>query len=624
MRTNANRRAVALAGLVLVSVLAGAIVLGGTVTATHGETTRGGEAWNTTGTTAEGAVGPGAAVFQGETGIQEIRAGNGSAADFTHSSSGATLQNPVPEDQPTGVYESNTTDDTLIVRTPRINDFSIRNENGADVTHGTVPAHFGRLTVRAAYNFGTVSDLTVEVREGDELAITDQVVVGDTVKGTTDGSEVVRFPINKSAIKPGRYTIEVSATGTDLRQGDATALGTITIADGITPRVNFDSSEVRRDESATFHVSGVREGDTHLLSVDSSDVDGDATDVFRSVGDAREVGATAGDAYAIVEIEDGEGTGAIDTSELALGTVTLTLHEAVSPDSVDLSDGVDSVRILDDASLDVEGESVTLESPRDLLVTGSTTNVSGTASPGVEEVTLYARDDGDYQRVAVGGSNTIPVTAGEFEVTDVELGDADGQGGNAALAEPGTHRVSLVAGDPGPSLTTEAVARATSDTTQLDVRKPGLEASATIVNGQVAVGDTIDISGTATAADQVRIGMVGPEGTIEVVSRVPVDPDGTFERTNVSIGDNYFGETIAKGPVRLSVVSSGPDGVVGDGDRTAAETIQAYERMNANESLTQEEVFERVRAEDVEDEGSDDRVVQFDSNTQSTDERKTP
>lgn len=151
-----------------------------------------------------------------------------------------------------------------------------------------------------------------------------------------------------------------------------------------------------------------------------------------------------------------------------------------------------------------DNASVTLAHPTDAIVGAQPTTVNGTAV-GVDMVTLYARDEGDFQRVQIGSDDSIAVADGEFAAEEVRLGQSGAQDGNDILGSPGTYRVALVAGTPGSSLTTADVAQRSSDTHVLRVTAaeggPGGTATEADTGDEETAEADGDGAGNATSTD---------------------------------------------------------------------------------------------------------------------------
>jgi len=601
----------------VMSVFAMTMAFSGSVAAVQHDRGSGGDtttsnAWDTS--TGSGNIGGGAIVFQGE-----------SAGDITFEASGSevlgqSLTNndqenlaSIASDQPTTAYTGGGI--TIYVESPEISDYEFQTGSvgGADIAGSTVSGGQSDLYVWADYNYAEAEDLDIEVTDSNDLDVTGEALASGepTTRGgldntqTSDDSEVA-WHINLDNLDEGeQYTVALEGTD-DLDSGDAAITDTFTVGTEDELSLSLSSDEVTKGESTTYDIEGGAEGDYHLVTIDRSDVTGTATEVFRNIEDTAEVGQTGtssnGYAYALVEIDGGVGTGGIDTGELDDTDVTVDLYSDVlgSSPTVDQS-FINSLTGQDDQTLTVNEGSVTLENPTQFYVPGSEVNVNGTASVGVSNVELYARDNNDYERVTIGSTS---VSDGEFEWDDVDLG-----ANSNILGLPGTYRIAVVdASEPASDadMTTTEMAQATSDTHTIRVTEAELEASASIINGQLADGDSLNIAGAAPGAvsSDADALFYGPRGNV-AHSSLAVGSDGTFDE---DVNPNGLADSPRQGTVVLTVTTPGRDGTYGTG---SIGSLSSEASTVSGDDLTQQQAIERIAGVTTEDTGSDDKTTSF-------------
>lgn len=632
--TKSKIRALFLAGLMVLSVFAGTIALTGTAVA---ETTERGEAqtdsWDTT--AGEGNVGDNGVVFQGEddiTFVDDDDADSTVDPELITNGDGDPLSMPIDEDTDRTSYSGGGMDN-IIVRNPTISDheFRLAGPDGADVSGGQVPRSEDTLTVWAEYNFGQAEDLDITVEDADGVDVTNEAVDEDQTQSALQAgpSDEVMFNITLGDLETGEYTVSIDGTD-DLDSNDATVSDTFTISSARSVSLSLDQSEVVQGENVRYDIEGGTEGDYHVVSVSGGDVrdDASAEDVFRNVGDTTDVATNR--PAALVEIDGGTGVGSIETSALDTTDIEVSVSEAVDSDFDIDADDIPADE--DDQTLTVTEGTVELENPSDFYVPGAEVTVNGTTSAGISDVSLWARDQGDFYRVQLDGSDAIDVTDGEFEEEDVRLSDGNYRG-NRILSLPGSYRFAILGDDPRQGddspvtqMTNTQIAQNVSQTYSLRVSDADLEANATIINGQVATADDIDVSGVAPGARMVNVTMFGPRGTVDSVSGITVRNDGTFEREGISVGGNLDAEftdgfsEISQGNVVMSVGHAGRDGVRGDGTPpelsidVGESTLTGFSalvyRINTN-SFTQQQAIERMSAQTSDDVGSDDQSQSF-------------
>jgi len=318
-----------------------------------------------------------------------------------------------------------------------------------------------------------------------------------------------------------------------------------------------------------------------------------------------------------------------------------------APDVQDLSE-------VDDDTFTVNEGSITLDNPQGTYVVGSEVNVNGSTAPGIDDVALYARDEGNFEHfltVSVDGDDTfeeedailsqlsnVLSLPGSYRIAAV---DADDEAVQAVGDESGENTVDPT--DPDvtleASLTASEVSSAVGTQSSLRVTDTGLTVDyVSIVNGQVAVEDAqtgMTINGTAPGKDSVSVSFYGPRGTYDRTT-ITVDSNGEFESESVMVGNNLaltgvdeqgnpagqLDTGLTQGNVVMSVFSDGRDSTAGDGDISFPTDYVAanggdsqdgwYAYLN-DQALTQQQLIDRVASEPVEDTGSDDisEVFQF-------------
>ncbi|TSD08859.1 hypothetical protein DP107_17930, partial [Haloglomus irregulare] len=407
----------------------------------------------------ERLVRPGGTLFQGEDDFI-ITDGAGTqlnVAVFERSSGdneGVPLQDPIPRDQPTGSYDDSATTGTgtsLTVQTARVSSLDINNENGDDVSDGIVSNSNDELTVVAEYNFQVSEALEVTVEDESGLDVTGQALATRS-SATNDTADVASFVIDLSQLESGEeYTVTVAGSD-DLDFGAAEQSATFEVSAQDDAILELDQDTAVQGENVRFDIQGADEGDVHPVRIDANDLrdGGTAAAVFRDVGDTADTGTFNGDPVALVEIDDGEGVGQIETAELDDTGVDVTLFSPADidldadEDIGDLTDSdFDTGVEADEQTLEVTEGQITLDNPTGSYVIGSEVDINGTTSPGVEEVVIYARDEGNYIRVTditVDGDDTFE--AEEFNLVQ----DSDNPD---ALNLPGTYRIATLDADSG-------------------------------------------------------------------------------------------------------------------------------------------------------------------------------
>ena len=271
----------------------------------------------------------------------------------------------------------------------------------------------------------------------------------------------------------------------------------------------------------------------------------------------------------------------------------------------------------DDVDFDVQEGTVTLDSPGNTYVVGSEVDLNGTAPTGMDNIAVYARDEGDFERVKIDSNNVTSVDAdGTFEETDVVLSaDSD------ILSLPGSYRIGVIDagdadtsddsdGEPDAELTTQEFNQGTSVQSSIRVIGTSLDAEfPSLVNGQIAEDDgDVTVTGSAPGSEDVLFIAVGPRGNV-FTQQIGVDSDQSFDEEDIVLPNS-----ISKGAVSLHVYSVGRDDDVGDGDlpgqNADLDGFKSFVDSNLSQrGLTGDQVRSSIVAETVEDSASDDQLV---------------
>ena len=647
-----------------------------------------------------GDVYDGATVFQGEEGITFVNQ-NGIEVDSVTGASGdaegQVVSLPIPSDQTVGRYSADGTETfdsgnyDITIDTPRVTDFEVQNQNGADISGGSVSQSDADLKVGADYNFENAEALEINVDDADGLSITDDVVVGSQAKNPLNSppnplpSFDVGYTVDLQDQDAGTYTITVEGDDDLDFGGEAVSTTTVDVTGTDNVGIELASDTVSQGDNVRYDVTGAIAGDFHVVQINDSEFNDnadtfDAGTIFRDVEDVEERGiivdgnfhevagtadspvieADPGDnnelpngvddvdaAYAVVEIDDGDGLGigSIDSTALEDTSVTIEVSDAIDNEG-DIGDGADNTDVetftflgeesTDDTDLEVEEGTLTLDSPGQTYVVGSEVDVNGTASTGIDDVAIYVRDEDQFELVGIGGSSTVSVDAdGSFEETDIVF-----SANSEILRLPGSYRVGIIDADDAnldstegnnidgistgsaidQKITTSDFNSETSDQRSIRVIGQSLSAEFTSpVNGQIALeqdGANVEVSGSAPGSEDVLLIAVGPRGNI-VAQQVGVETDQTFEEDSFDITD------LNKGAASLHVYSIGRDDRVGDNDLPdsfAADSLGEFQRflteVNANtrqslqeQDLTGDQVRSSILAQTVEDDATDDALV---------------
>ncbi|WP_338740363.1 HVO_2072 family ArtA-dependent S-layer glycoprotein [Haloplanus salilacus] len=610
-----------------------------------------------------GDVYDGATVFQGEEGITFVATDGddvSSLTGVTGDAEGQTLTVPIDQDRATGQYDidgptnefrGTTPGIGVTLLRPQVDDLEVLNSQDEDIAGGSVPegetdvSGSGDLSVNASYNYEQAEDLelTVENEGGLDVtgdAISDRDATGNAIKSGigTDGD--VGWELDFTDLGTGTYTIEVAGSD-DLDFGQAVESTTVTVTGDDDVTLDLDEDSVTRGNDVTFSVRGSNAGQDHVVTIDSDDLRdgvtiGDARRVFGQVGDTDSVGVVVNDtevyqsgdplpsgadvsdvnyAYANLTIDDDTGIarGQVDTTNLDTTDVDLDLYAA--------GDEVPNLPASseDDPSLTVEEGSVSLNTPDNTYVVGSEIDVNGTASEGIDDVSLYIRRDGEYKLIDLNGDSSgtdgeIGVDADDtFEKEDVILSQGDDEPGNNILSLPGSYRLGVIdTADVGGSNNVQSSVpvsefnTGTSSQSSLRVVDTELSANVKTVGGQVAEEDgDVNISGTALGNQDVDVVFFDNRGNANHET-ISVDDDNTFEEDEVNVvGPDGF----ATGQASVHILTSGRDGDYGDGELPSGNLADFVEDNLSGSGLTGDQMRARFLDQTVEAVASDDRIV---------------
>ncbi|MCF2206124.1 major cell surface glycoprotein [Halobacterium salinarum] len=595
-----------------------------------------------------GSVGDGATLFQGEEDVTFYNASEEedyNAVQLSRtggSDEGLPLQMPLPEDQATGSYDANGPDSgkngfAVTVQSPSVTMLEVRNNADNDVTGGVLNTQQDESRVAVDYNYYAAEDIELTVEDEDGLDVTDEILTGSS-DTRNNGTDTAYFDINPNNVDAGDYTFSVEGVE-DLDFGDATESVSVTISSSNKASLNLAEDEVVQGSNLKYTIENSPEGNYHAVTIDSGDFRDnndveDARKIMRSVGDTVDSGVVTGDdieqndtldanetdyAYAIVEIDDGNGVGSIETQYLDDSSVDIDLYPASGTDGVDYveNEELDNVTALndlstdDDTDFDVTQGDITLDNPTGAYVVGSEVDINGTANEGTDDVVLYARDNNEFELVTIDGEESIEVDSDDtFEEEDITLSD-----GSDILGLPGTYRLGIIDerdavdsdGNVREKIDTSDFNQGVSSTSSIRVTETDLTASFETYNGQIADDDNqIDVEGTAPGKNNVAAIFVGSRGEVEFKS-VSVDSDGTFDEEDISL------DQLNQGTASAHILSSGRDDTFGE---DTASSIDELEDVITDEqdgyvagSPTGNQIRDRILANTVDDTASDDLIV---------------
>ena len=615
----------------------------------------------TTADDALGGVGNGAVIFQGEEDIVFERTDgtevNPSELERTAGDNeGVTLSFPIPDDQAEGGYNDGA-GFSVTVQEPRVTTLEVQNNGENDVSGGILESDQDDASVFVEYNYEEAENIELTVEDEDGVDVTGEALDSGEVdnknadSATPSGSAPdgsVRFELNPSNLDEGEYTFSVAGVE-DIDSGEATQSVTTTISAEQTASLSLSEDEAVQGSDTTFTVENSPEGEFHPVVIDESEFrDGVSLDqaegIFRNVGDTAETGVAdstgpgASDiadveyAYAIIEIDGGNGIGSIETQFLDDSSATVELYpsDGVTPIESHPAGVVlttdDGFETDDEEDLDVIEGSISISSPSDTYVTGSEVNLNGSANEGIDEVAIYARDNQDYELVTIDGESVVQTEGDDsFEETDIVLSEGNTLGNNI-LSLPGTYRIGVISaqdadtnGDDVPDnvLTTSEFNRGLSSQQSLRVLDTALESNFVTYNGQIASDDAqITFSGSAPGRSDVVVAFVGPRGQA-IAQTVSVDDDDTFSEEDFTLAFRNAPGTLSEGTVSAHIISSGRDDTFGDGfadsESDFADIIATGRDVDGTDfsgnANTGDQVRELIIANSVDDTASDDLIT---------------
>jgi hypothetical protein len=650
-------------------------------------------------------------VFQGEDDVDFV-GDNGQSINPSNligvsgNAEGIPLESPIPEDQELGQYaiDGRAANIGVTVQTPRVTDLEVFNERGVDVEGSTIQED-ETLLISGEWNFQRAEDLSLEVTDEDGNEITGDVLtqvedlsqaqldqlqgpfadnpslienpgqrgtetgieylqglgqLNESADNGTQDLEAAYWAIDLSDQNAGDYTITVEGWD-NLDFGPATRSTSISVTGDENVVLDLEGDDATRGQNVRYTVRGSTAGATHIVTIEDTDFRNNQVDerVFRDVEDVIDRGSLdtnddgeADLAWAQVEIDDdtGLGVGQIDTTYLDDTSVDVNLYET-DQNLSDIADDLGDTE--DDFSLDISEGELNIDSPAGTYIAGQEVDVRGTAAPGVDDVAVYVRDQGDWELVDINEDgefsqqDLISVDAdGEWEERDVTLSQA-----NDILSIPGRYRLGVVEavdvtqnGDIAETLTTSEFSSATSEQTSIIVTEPTLGGEGSSLaaafggtspmalqnqqqndtesedstyvfqtyNDQVAVEDgTVEVRGVAPGLDEVLVVMIDSRGRT-VTETVSVDDNDVFEEDDIELVTRE-GRQLNEGQIRGMVIGLGRDTVVGDGvlPGTDDADIAGLESWIATfgTGLTQEQVSERITDETTDEAGSDDLIL---------------
>ena len=552
---------------------------------------------------------------------------------------------------------------------------TVEDENGLDVTNEFIAdsTSLPRSTTALSSSFAGNGDGAAT----DSINGSFESPNGPNAGPGVNSEGEVAFAIDPSGVDEGEYTF-IAEGDDDLAFGDASQSTTVTISADQKATIEFDNGEVTQGVDNTFTVSNSPEGNFHAVLIDSSEFrDGitvsEAQGVFRNVGDVVQTGVlttsggasastntgtisggvASGDldadstaAFAIVEIDGGNGVGSVESGSLDTSAVTVDVLPAdtasgtndylstTSSDTPTVEGSADvnsliSQSIDDDQDFDVVEGDVEITNPSGSYVVGSEVTLNGTTASGIDNVAIYARDQGQYELVTVDGSNTLNVEGDDtFTEEDVVLSDTTGNLGGGILSIPGNYRLGVIdardadtdnSGAVDNRLNTSAFNGGVSSTSAINVVDTTLSGNFTTYNSQIATEDrTIDVQGVAEgqSGSGVAVVFVGPRGNTDTAN-IDVESDGTIDEEDIQLN------RVSEGTVSAHIISSGRDNQFGDGFANSVSDFLSDSGPNDNGVQdtsgpgtpvqgfqgTGDQVRSLILANTVDDTASDDRIV---------------
>jgi major cell surface glycoprotein (TIGR04216 family) len=344
----------------------------------------------------------------------------------------------------------------------------------------------------------------------------------------------------------------------------------------------------------------------------------DVTDEFPDLADGEVPGRDIQEIFTLVEIDsDGLGINQLDTGLLDDTSIDINLYDGFGSveDAVADYESNDARDEVDEVTFRVsEGEEgLEILQPGAAYVAGDDVDVEGTADPAIDAVAVYARDDEDWE--LIGSLDRVSVDAdGTWDENDVTLSEE-----SRILRVPGTYRIGVVDiedadldgdGEADSTLSTSDFSSGTSVQRGIRVTDQALDGQMVTYNGQVAVEDgTINVSGVAPGAEEVVVVFVGDRGSV-VVNRDTVDDEDVFDNEDTVLSD--ADGLIEEGNVRGFIISPARDNVFGGETQRSVAEFTTFLNDLEERGLTQDQALELIREASVDDEGSDDLLVETD------------
>ena len=342
----------------------------------------------------------------------------------------------------------------------------------------------------------------------------------------------------------------------------------------------------------------------------------DVTDEFPDLADGEVPGRDIQEIFTLVEIDsDGLGINQLDTGLLDDTSIDINLYDGFgsTEDAVADYEQTDGGDEIDEVTFRVsEGEEgLEILQPGAAYVAGDDVDVEGTADPAIDAVAVYARDDEDWE--LIGSLDRVSVDAdGTWDENDVTLSEE-----SRILRVPGTYRIGVIDiedadldgdGEADATLSTSDFSSGTSVQRGIRVTDQALDGQMVTYNGQVAVEDgTINVSGVAPGAEQVVVVFVGDRGSV-VVNRDTVDDEDVFDNEDTVLSD--ADGLLEEGNVRGFIISPARDNVFGGETQRSVTEFTTFLNDLEERGLTQDQAIELIREASVEDEGSDDLLVE--------------
>jgi len=491
-------------------------------------------------------------------------------------------------------------------------------------------------TVRVEYTLGVEDDdqtyqVTGQVASGSLETSLDEttIVAGTGTSGTIAPGGRVRWELALGRVEA--TDVRITVTGADdLDTGDARVQSSLGINhDG--PRLSLESETISQGKTNTVTVRNGIGGATYTTSIPARDVrsrfEGEEYyRVFQNVGTTKQVGVITDQGtytdgtrpegevqavYATLRIDPDDATGTTDIRTEYLAddvSVYLSGEPRIDPDSFDT------------ATFNVTDPAVSLTEPR-VYTTGESTTVAGTTSAGVDAVALYVHTKNGFELLDLDGRNgqvdgQLDVSDTTFSSDDIDLSSGDASG-NHVLSIPGQYRIGVKPAAPLQRTTADgSLPRQLSEpeffgdgaaVTTLSVQNTSLTLSRVGQNRTLATTATdLAVAGQATGSDRVLLVLVDKRGAITT---------DIIEHSGSSFAEELSIDDVAAGEADLYAVTTGRDGIVGDGQLptdgggTTLTDLAAYLNEMETRSTTPTQVGKLILSETQLAVGSDDRTA---------------